>query len=62
MDGRTATTGRTSTAGSKPQRPDLVAKAIVPDYAIGSHVAPLGLWFSDKNALPEKYQRWRVHQ
>jgi glucose/arabinose dehydrogenase len=37
------------------QRPDLVAKAIVPDYAIGSHVAPLGLWFSGKNALPEKY-------
>jgi glucose/arabinose dehydrogenase len=40
----------------KAQRPDLVAKAIVPDYAIGSHVAPLGLWFSEKNALPEKYQ------
>ena len=40
----------------EPQRPDLVAKAIVPDYAIGSHVAPLGVWFSAKNALPEKYQ------
>jgi glucose/arabinose dehydrogenase len=40
----------------KAQRPDLVAKAIVPDYAIGSHVAPLGVWFSAKNALPEKYQ------
>ena len=40
----------------EPQRPDLVAKAIVPDYAIGSHVAPLGLWFSQKNALPAKYQ------
>ncbi len=40
----------------KAQRADLVAKAIVPDYAIGSHVAPLGVWFSDKNALPEKYQ------
>ncbi len=40
----------------QPQRPDLVAKAIVPDYAIGSHVAPLGLWFSQKNALPAKYQ------
>jgi glucose/arabinose dehydrogenase len=37
------------------QRPDLVAKAIVPDYAIGSHVAPLGLWFSEKKALSEKY-------
>jgi glucose/arabinose dehydrogenase len=40
----------------EPQRPDLVAKAIKPDYAIGSHVAPLGLWFSEKNALPAKYQ------
>jgi len=30
-----------------PQRPDLVAKAIVPDYALGSHVAPLGLVFSN---------------
>src|SRR6201994_1914749 len=26
-----------------PQRPDLVAKAIPPDYALSSHVAPLGL-------------------
>jgi glucose/arabinose dehydrogenase len=40
----------------QPQRPNLVAKAIKPDYSIGSHVAPLGLWFSAKNALPEKYQ------
>ncbi|WP_108472231.1 PQQ-dependent sugar dehydrogenase [Rhodanobacter thiooxydans] len=38
-----------------PQRPDLVAKAIKPDYALGSHVAALGLLFSDSNALPEKY-------
>jgi glucose/arabinose dehydrogenase len=30
-----------------PQRPDLVAKAIAPDYALGSHVAPLGLTFSN---------------
>jgi glucose/arabinose dehydrogenase len=29
----------------KPQRPDLVARAIVPDYALGSHVAALGLAF-----------------
>ena len=40
----------------QPQRPDLVEKALKPDYAIGSHVAPLGLWFSTKNALPEMYQ------
>ncbi|MGA8786350.1 MAG: sorbosone dehydrogenase family protein [Polaromonas sp.] len=36
----------------KPPRPDLVAKAIPPDYALGSHVAPLGMVFSEGNALP----------
>jgi len=30
----------------KPERPDLVAKALVPDYALGSHVASLGLVFN----------------
>ena len=35
----------------KPPRPDLVAKAIAPDYALGSHVAPLGMTFSKGNAL-----------
>lgn len=40
---------------AQPQRPDLVAKAIKPDYSLGSHVAPLGLWFSQDNALPERY-------
>ena len=39
----------------KQQRPDLVAKAIVPDYALGSHVAALGLLFSQANALPARY-------
>ena len=38
-----------------PQRPDLVKTAIKPDYAIGSHVAPLGLLISSENALPVKY-------
>ncbi len=36
----------------KPPRPDMVAKAIAPDYALGSHVAPLGMAFSEGNALP----------
>jgi glucose/arabinose dehydrogenase len=36
----------------KPPRPDLVAKAIAPDYALGSHVAPLGMAFSEGQALP----------
>jgi glucose/arabinose dehydrogenase len=31
----------------QPPRPDLVAKAIAPDYALGSHTASLGLAFSD---------------
>jgi glucose/arabinose dehydrogenase len=31
----------------KPQRPDLVASAIKPDYALGPHTASLGLAFSD---------------
>lgn len=36
----------------KPPRPDLVAQAVSPDYALGSHVAPLGMVFSEGNALP----------
>jgi len=39
----------------QPQRPDLVAKAIVPDYALSSHVAPLGMTFYTANALPQAY-------
>jgi glucose/arabinose dehydrogenase len=36
----------------KPQRPELVARAIKPDYALGSHVAPLGLAFASGANLP----------
>jgi glucose/arabinose dehydrogenase len=35
----------------QPQRPERVAEALVPDYALGSHVAPLGLCFSDGKSL-----------
>ena len=35
----------------KPPRPDLVAKATAPDYALGSHVAPLGMVFAKGTAL-----------
>jgi len=35
----------------RPQRPDLVAHAIVPDYALGSHVAALGLDFTSEGGL-----------
>ncbi len=40
---------------AEPQRPDLVAKALVPDYALGPHTASLGLAFSDGTLLPERY-------
>jgi glucose/arabinose dehydrogenase len=35
----------------KSERPDLVEKAIVPDYALGAHTASLGLTFSINNKL-----------
>ena len=35
----------------EPRRPDLVARAIVPDYALGPHTASLGLTWSDGGAL-----------
>ncbi|WP_171083381.1 PQQ-dependent sugar dehydrogenase [Telluria aromaticivorans] len=37
----------------KPPRPDLVDKALVPDYALGSHVAPLGMAFYSGALLPQ---------
>ena len=40
----------------KPQRPDLVAKAIPPDYALGSHTASLGLASARGNKLPEQFK------
>ncbi|MBA4328465.1 MAG: sorbosone dehydrogenase [Polaromonas sp.] len=44
--------GQTVDVRVTPQRPDLVARAIAPDYALGSHVAPLGMVFADGNTLP----------
>lgn len=38
------------------QRPDLVAKAIKPDFAMGSHVAVLGLWFYTGQNMAQKYK------
>ena len=34
-----------------PKRPDLVAKAIKPDYAVGSHAGSLGFTFANNNVL-----------
>lgn len=40
----------------KGERPDLVKKAIIPDVALGSHTASLGLTFYSAKAFPEKYR------
>ena len=39
----------------QPQQPDRVAKSIAPDYALGTHVAPLGLAFSNARGMPAEY-------
>ncbi|AZS81249.1 sorbosone dehydrogenase family protein [Achromobacter spanius] len=38
-----------------PPRPDLVARALVPDYALGPHTASLGLAWSGKTRLPAPF-------
>jgi len=38
-----------------PQDPDMVAKAIAPDYAVGPHTASLGLTFADESKLPAQF-------
>ncbi|MGH6735030.1 MAG: PQQ-dependent sugar dehydrogenase [Methyloceanibacter sp.] len=48
--------GRHLDPRAQPQRPDLVAKAIVPDYALGPHTASLGLAFYDGELFPERYR------
>jgi glucose/arabinose dehydrogenase len=40
---------------AKPARPDLVASALVPDYALGPHTASLGLAFYRGGLLPARY-------
>ncbi len=39
-----------------PRRPDLVARAIVPDYGTGPHTASLGLAFYAADAFPAAYR------
>ncbi len=48
--------GRHVDARVMPQRPDMVAKAIVPDYSLSSHVAPLGMIFSTGSSLSPAYR------
>jgi glucose/arabinose dehydrogenase len=44
--------GQNVDARVTPQRPELVARAIVPDYALGTHTASLGLAWSDGKQAP----------
>ncbi len=41
---------------AEPPRPDLVAKALVPDYALGAHTSSMGLAFYEGDLLPERYR------
>jgi glucose/arabinose dehydrogenase len=52
--------GKNIDARVKPQRPDLVDKAIVPDYALGAHVAALGLTFYEGTLLPAQYRNGAI--
>jgi glucose/arabinose dehydrogenase len=45
--------GQTLDDRVKPQRPDLVEKAIKPDYALGAHTASLGLTFDTADLFPQ---------
>lgn len=40
----------------KPQNPDLVSRAVVPDYALGAHTASLGLCTEQGGALPQPFR------
>lgn len=40
----------------EPQRPDLVARALVPDYALGPHTASLGIVFGRGVGLPAPFR------
>ncbi|HVI33528.1 sorbosone dehydrogenase family protein [Phenylobacterium sp.] len=48
--------GQNVDARVKPARPDLVAKAIAPDYGLGPHTASLGLTFYTAQAFPPAYR------
>ncbi|HEX2802208.1 MAG TPA: sorbosone dehydrogenase family protein [Phenylobacterium sp.] len=41
---------------AKPARPDMVAKAIAPDYGLGPHTASLGLTFYTADTFPARYR------
>lgn len=48
--------GRNVDARVEPQSPDLVARAIAPDFAMGAHTASLSVHFYTAEALPARYR------
>src|SRR5690606_24086650 len=48
--------GQTVDTRVSPQNPDLVARALAPDYALGSHTASLGLHFYQGELYPGAYR------
>lgn len=48
--------GRNEDPRRKGERPELVAKAIAPDFATGAHSATLGLVFGDRLRFPDRYR------
>ncbi len=48
--------GRIVDARVQPQRPELVARAIAPDFGLGPHTASLGLTFYRAQAFPTAYR------
>lgn len=49
--------GRNIDPRVRPQKPDLVATAIAPDYALGSHVAALGLSFATDGGFGGRFSQ-----
>lgn len=49
--------GKNEDPRRKGERPDLVAKTIVPDVPVGAHTASLGLAFYNKTQFPVKYHQ-----
>jgi len=48
--------GQHEDARVRPQRPDLVKSAIMPDYGLSSHVAPLSLAFYTGDSFPAQFR------
>ena len=60
--GPTRISASTRTRGRRGKRPDLVARSVAPDFALGAHTASLGLAFYRGGAFPERYRNGDVHR